>query len=126
MRSRPASSFLRWKSSGMKLHAQPDDRGLRLDVFLARCLTELTRSHIQNLNRSGAILVQGRQEKDGYKIRGDEAIELDLRPTQPSLLQPQHIPLQIYYEDASVAVIEKPARLAIHPGAGTGPSTLVH
>jgi 23S rRNA pseudouridine1911/1915/1917 synthase len=110
----------------MKLQAGPDDRGLRLDIFLARQLDHLTRSHIQSLNSAGAILIQGRQEKSGYKIRGDEVVEVDLRTLQSAPIEAQHIPLQIYYEDDDFAVIEKPAGLAVHPGAGTGNSTLVH
>ena len=110
----------------MKLHAQPDDRGLRLDVFLSRRLNDLTRSHIQSLNRAGAIRIAGRQEKAGYKIQGHEAIEIDLKPLEPSPLEPKHIHLQIYYEDESFAVVEKPAGLVVHPGAGTGGITMVH
>ena len=110
----------------MKLQPQPDDRGLRLDVFLTRRLNELTRSHIQTLNRAGAIRISGRQEKSGYKIQGGESIEIDLKPLETFPLQPQHIPLQIYYEDEDFAVTEKPAGLAVHPGVGTGGATMVH
>src|SRR5207237_1355915 len=62
----------------MKLQAGPDDRGLRLDVFLARHLQNLTRSQIQLLNRSGAIAIDGRQDKSGYRIRGGETVDLAL------------------------------------------------
>ena len=62
----------------MKLHTGPEDRGLRLDVFLAQRLENLTRSQIQLLNRSGAIRIDGRQDKAGYRIRGGETIEVDL------------------------------------------------
>src|SRR5262245_32370546 len=65
-----ALSFWRSRSSDMKLQAGLDDRGLRLDVFLAQRLENLTRSQIQILNRSGAIHVDGRQDKAGYRIRG--------------------------------------------------------
>ena len=110
----------------MKFLALPEDRGLRLDVFLTRRLQDLTRSHIQALNRAGAIRIGGRQEKSGYKIQGGEPIEVDLKPLATVPLQPQHIPLQIYYEDEHFAVVEKPAGLVVHPGAGGGGSTLVH
>jgi 23S rRNA pseudouridine1911/1915/1917 synthase len=110
----------------MKLQAEPEDRGSRLDVFLARRLNTLTRSQIQTLNKAGAILIEGRQEKAGYKMRGGEAIDVDLKPLAPPTLQPEHIPLQIYYEDEDLAVIEKPAGLVVHPGAGTTNQTVVH
>src|SRR5216683_2258222 len=57
------------RSCEMKLRAGPDDRGLRLDVFLSRRVENLTRSQIQLLNRSGAISIDGRQDKAGYRIR---------------------------------------------------------
>jgi 23S rRNA pseudouridine1911/1915/1917 synthase len=112
-----------------KLVPQPDDRGMRLDVFLARHLPQFTRSHIQSLNRTGAVLVAGKEEKAGYRIRGDETVEVDLTPPpsgQGSALEPQPIPLKIVYEDDDLAVIDKPAGLSVHPGAGTGVATLVH
>src|SRR6266704_1120161 len=110
----------------MKLQAAADDRGLRLDVFLARRLENLTRSQIQLLNRSGAVWIEGRQEKAGYKIRGGESIELDVRALEPAPLRPVQLPLQIYFEDQDLAVIEKPAGIVVHPGSGTGTGTLVH
>jgi 23S rRNA pseudouridine1911/1915/1917 synthase len=110
----------------MKLHAQPDDRGLRLDVFLSRRLQDVTRSHIQMLNRAGAVRISGRPEKAGYRIQGDESIEIDLQPPESFPLEPKHIPLQIYYEDEALAIVEKPAGIVVHPGVRTGPATLVH
>jgi len=110
----------------MKLQAVAEDRGLRLDTFLAHRLEDLTRSQIQLLNRSGAIRIEGRQEKAGYKIRGGEWIELDIRPLEPVPLRAEQLPLQIYFEDQDLAVIEKPAGVVVHPGSGTGSGTLVH
>jgi 23S rRNA pseudouridine1911/1915/1917 synthase len=110
----------------MKLLAEPEDRGLRLDVFLARRLENLTRSQIQLLNRSGAVRIEGRQDKAGYKIRGGETIEVDLRALEPAPLTPEQIPLQIHFEDDDLAVVEKPAGMVVHPGSGIGGGTLVH
>ena len=112
----------------MKLQAGPEDRGLRLDVFLAQRLENLTRSQIQSLNRSGAIRIEGHPDKSGYRIRGGETIEVDLHSLhpQPASLTPEQMPLQIYFEDQDIAVIDKPAGLVVHPGSGTGGATLVH
>src|SRR5215468_7071298 len=110
----------------MKLQAGPDDRGLRLDVFLAQRLEKLSRSQIQLLNRSGAIRIEGQTDKSGYRIRGGETIEVDLRALAPAPLKAEQIPLQIYFEDRDIAVIEKPAGLVVHPGSGTSGATLVH
>jgi 23S rRNA pseudouridine1911/1915/1917 synthase len=110
----------------MKLQPDPDDRGLRLDVFLARRLENLTRSQIQLLNRCGAIRIEGRQDKAGYKIRGGEIIEVDLQALEPAQPTPEQIPLQIHFEDEDLAVIEKPAGRVVHPGSTTSGGTLVN
>src|SRR5206468_1121234 len=96
------------------------------DVFLAQRLQNLTRSQIQALNRSGRIRIDGRKDKAGYRIRGGECIELDLRTLEPPTLTPEQIPLQIYFEDQDIAVIEKPAGIVVHPGAGAAAGTIVH
>src|SRR5688572_287314 len=110
----------------MKVQAGPDDRGLRLDVFLAQRLNDLTRSQVLMLNRSGAIRINGRQDKAGYRIRGGETIEVDLHLVEPLPITPEQIPLQIYFEDPDLAVIEKPAGLVVHPGSGAKTGTVVH
>src|SRR4030095_401127 len=102
------------KHFAMKLHAGPEDRGLRVDVFLASRLERMTRSHIQNLNRAGSILVDGLHQKDGYRIRGTETIEVQLQPSSPSVLEPQSMPLHVFYEDEDLAIIEKPAGIVVH------------
>src|SRR2546428_14174326 len=104
----------------MKLQAGPPDRGLRLDIFLARRLETLTRSQIQFLNRSGAIRIDGRQDKAGYRLRGGETNELDFRPLERVPGSPQQITLPIYFEDQNLAVIAKPAGVVVSPGAGVG------
>jgi len=113
----------------MKLQVGPEDRGQRLDVFLVGHLERVTRSHIQALNKSGAIRVSGLQEKDGYRLRGIETIELDLglpRTSAMDGLEAKSMPLQVHYEDDDLAVIEKPAGVVVHPGAATGNNTIVH
>ena len=110
----------------MKLQPGPEDRGSRLDVFLTGRLERVTRSHVQALNKSGSILIDGQREKDGYRIRGGESIQVELKAPQPSTLEARSIPIQIHYEDDELAVIEKPAGLVVHPGAATGNSTVVH
>src|SRR5437870_2342999 len=110
----------------MKLQAGPPYRGLRLDIFLAGRLETLTRSQIQFLNRSGAIRIDGRQDKAGYRLRGGETIELDFRPLERLPVSPQQIPLQIYFEDQDFAVIEKPAGVVVHPGSGARDGTIAN
>jgi 23S rRNA pseudouridine1911/1915/1917 synthase len=78
------------------------------------------------LNRSGAVRVEGRLDKAGYRIRGGETIEVDLDRTEPTSLTPEQIPLQIYFEDDDLAVIEKPAGIVVHPGSGSKTGTIAH
>ena len=113
-------------SRTVKVRAEPAERGLRLDLFLAHHFTQFTRSHIQALNRSGAVLVDGRSEKSGYRMRGNETVEVDPESQPHADLEPQSIPLNVVYDDEDLAVIEKPAGLSVHPGAGTGNETIVH
>src|SRR5262245_16124053 len=110
----------------MKVHAGPDARGLRLDVFLVQQLSNVTRSQIQILNKSGAIRIDGHEDKSGYRIRGGETIEVDLDALRPAPLTPEQIPIQIRFEDEDLAVIEKPAGLVVHPGSGAKTGTVVH
>ena len=113
----------------MKLQAGPEDRGRRVDVFLAGRLESVTRSHIQALNKSGAVRINGLQEKDGYRLRGTETIEVDLATSTNSMmngLEARPMSLMIHYEDEHLAVIEKPAGVVVHPGAATGNDTIVH
>jgi 23S rRNA pseudouridine1911/1915/1917 synthase len=108
------------------IRAGLEERGTRLDIFLARHCSQFTRSHIQALNRSGSVLVEGRVEKSGYRMRGNEIVAVDPAPLPQAALEPQPIPLKVVYEDEDLAVIEKPAGLSVHPGAGTGVETMVH
>src|SRR5215471_12228581 len=113
----------------MKLLVGPEDRGRRVDVFLAGRLEHVTRSHVQTLNKSGAVRINGLQEKDGYRLRGTETIEVDLGASLASTtdgLEPRPMPLLVHYEDEQLAVIEKPAGVVVHPGAATGNDTMVH
>src|SRR3989442_4884228 len=102
----------------MKLQAGPPDRGLRLDIFLARRLETLTRSQIQFLNRSGAIRIDGRQDKAGYRLRGGGTIELDFPPLERLPVSPQQITLPIYLEDPDLAVNEEACRVGVYPRSG--------
>ncbi len=71
----------------------------------------------------------GVQEKDGYRLRGTETIEVDLglpRASTMNGLEPRPMSLLVHYEDEQLAVIEKPAGLVVHPGAATGNNTIVH
>jgi 23S rRNA pseudouridine1911/1915/1917 synthase len=106
----------------------PDDMGgLRLDQALARLFGQYSRSRLQDWLRAGHILVDGRSAAARTAVSGGEKITLT-PPRLPDAAAPraQRIPLKIVHEDASLIVIDKPAGLVVHPGAGQPDRTLLN
>jgi len=104
-----------------------DSPRTRLDRFLASQLPEHSRSQIQAWIRRGAVLVNRVQVKSGHLVRPGDVIQLQITEPVPALQpQPENIPLKIIYEDNDLAVIEKPAGLVCHAGAGVRSGTLVN
>jgi len=109
----------------LKLVAElPEKKSQRLDHFLSLQLKNHSRAFIQKLCVAGQILVNGETASPAYRLKGGESILITVPP--PHLLQPEEIPLQIIYEDEYLAVINKPAGLVTHPGAGIDQGTLVN
>jgi 23S rRNA pseudouridine1911/1915/1917 synthase len=96
-----------------------DDVGKRLDSFLATRLDSVSRARVQELVFGGKILVNGAVAKASFKLRGGEQIFI-LGPAQRAPLKAvaEEIPLDIVYEDDDLAVINKPAGMMVHAGAG--------
>jgi 23S rRNA pseudouridine1911/1915/1917 synthase len=107
--------------------ARPADHGQRLDKVLAAHIPSMSRARLQALIRDGRTAVGGRVATDPKTAvrEGDELI-VDIPEAKPSTLEGEAIPLDILYEDDSLLVIDKPAGLAVHPGAGHATGTLVH
>ena len=94
-------------------------KGLRLDHFLATQLEGISRSRVQLLLEQGDVLVNGQQTKPSHKLRGGEEIRITGEPhPAPLKATPQDIPLDVVYEDKHLAVINKPAGMMVHAGAG--------
>lgn len=108
------------------IQATPQDAGKRLDKFLVEQLAGWTRARIQRLIDAQAISIAGAAVKASLKLRGGETIELLPSPAPEHSLQPEPIPLNIVYEDEDLAVIDKPAGLVVHHGAGVHTGTLVN
>jgi 23S rRNA pseudouridine1911/1915/1917 synthase len=100
--------------------------GARLDSFLASQLKDLSRTRIQNSIADGDILVNDRAVKPSYRLRDGDQIEIDLPEPPPIEIVPEAIPLDIVYEDDALIVVNKPAGMVVHPGAGIDSGTLVH
>ncbi len=106
----------------------PEDQNLRLDLYLSRLAPELTRSYIQKLVLAGAARVNGVIRKPGYRLRAGDRVAFSYEPPPPEefRMDPWDAPLDILYADEHVAVLNKPAGLVVHPGAGHPEKTLVH
>jgi 23S rRNA pseudouridine1911/1915/1917 synthase len=108
------------------LTAEPADSGKRLDAFLHEALPEYSRSRLQAWIKSDRVLVDGRAMRASYLLRGGESIAVTPADLPPLKAQPEELPLQILYEDADVVVVDKPAGMVVHAGAGHGRGTLVN
>ena len=105
---------------------EPDGARIRLDQFLISRIPGESRSQIQNWIRKGFLRVNGDQVKTGYLTRLDDRVELNIPESLPDQPFPEDIPLDILYEDADIAVINKPAGMVCHAGAGVRSGTLVN
>jgi len=98
--------------------------GARLDRWLAESLPDLSRSRIQHLIAGQHVTVNGAATKASHRLHGGETIEIDVPPLPPNDLVPEPIALTVLHEDDHVLVIDKPAGMVVHPGAGNATGTL--
>ena len=103
-----------------------DEPGQRLDKFLLAQLPGYSRAQAQALIRSGCVLVDGAARKTGYKFKGGEQVQVRIPAREERSVEPEDIPLDIVYEDAQLAVINKAAGMVTHPGPGNESGTLVN
>ncbi len=104
----------------------PDDAGKRLDVFLSEKVEDRSRSSLKKLIDEGAALVDGAQAKSSQKLKDGERVTVELSESPDERFEPENIPLEIVYEDEYLAVIDKPAGMVVHPGAGISSGTLAN
>lgn len=102
------------------------DIGNRLDKYLAKMLPDLTRTRIQQFINDGLVLVNGKTEKNSYKVQNEDLIEIELPEDKEMEILPEDIPLDIVYEDADVIVVNKPNGMIVHPSVGINSRTLVN
>jgi len=97
-----------------------EDAGKRLDQFLVSHLPDISRARIQELIFQEKVLVNAKPTKSSLKLRGNERIEILGPPERPPLkARAEDIPLHVVYEDLDLAVIDKPAGMMVHAGAGS-------
>ena len=110
----------------MNLTTDDADGKIRLDQYLAAHLPELSRSRIQNLIKSGDVLVNGSPAKPKNPVSRGDSITVRIPEPEPAEALPQDIPLDILYEDEDVIVINKESGMVVHPAAGNPDGTIVN
>ncbi len=121
MRQPPAEHLTR-----IELVVPPNEARLRLDQFLAKRLPEFSRSRLQQLIRDRFVRLNNSTTRPRHIVRGGDKIELTEPPPEKVETLPEAIPLEILFEDDDLIIINKPAGLVVHPGAGHREHTLVN
>ncbi|MEO6872735.1 MAG: RluA family pseudouridine synthase [Chthoniobacterales bacterium] len=99
---------------------------MRLDRFLALSLPQFSRARLQELIRQGAVTWQGKIPRPREEVHTGDVVRLTEPDPTPIEAQPEEIALQILHEDDDLLVVNKPAGLVVHPGAGNQEHTLVN
>jgi len=98
----------------------------RLDIFLTHKFPAFSRSQIQNLIANQHITINEKPTKSSHLIRPNEKIRVVIPPPQKSGIKPEKIPLEIFYEDEHLLVLNKPAEMVVHPAFANYSGTLVN
>jgi len=110
----------------IEFNVSENDAKLRLDHFLAKRLPQYSRSRLQQLIRNGFVRLNGASTRPRQIVRAGDKIDVRESPVEQIETRPQRIPLDILFEDDDLIVINKPAGLIVHPGAGQREHTLVN
>jgi 23S rRNA pseudouridine1911/1915/1917 synthase len=113
-------------STRIELIVSTNEAKVRLDQFLAKRLPEFSRSRLQHLIREGFVRLNNSTSRPREIVRGGDKIDLTEPPLEKIETLPEAIPLEILFEDNDLIVINKPAGLVVHPGAGHREHTLVN
>lgn len=103
-----------------------NDKGKRLDIYIAENFNELSRTMIKKLIESNNVLVNDKSEKVSYKVQANDNISIDVPEAKETKLKAQEIPLDIIYEDSDIIVVNKPKGMVVHPANGNPDGTLVN
>jgi 23S rRNA pseudouridine1911/1915/1917 synthase len=115
-------------SKTRELEAGPEHEGTRLDAFLAAVVPDRSRSQIQRLIKDGQVTSPGpgKALRASTAVRAGQRFSVSLPEAEPASAVAEDIPLTILYEDADIVVIDKPAGMVVHPGAGHSSGTVVN
>ncbi|HEV3386068.1 MAG TPA: RluA family pseudouridine synthase [Gemmata sp.] len=100
--------------------------GMRLDQYVHMHVADFSRSEIQKSIEAGGITVNGKSSKPSYKVRKNDRLHVEMPEPTHDIPVPEDIPLDILYQDAWLAVINKPHDMVVHPAKGNWSGTLVN
>lgn len=106
--------------------ATAQEAGQRLDRFLAARLPGSSRSFLQGLVRAGRVTMGGHALKSSLLIGAGDVVQVEIPDPEPLDLTPEPAALDVLHDDGDLIVLNKPAGLTVHPGAGARTGTLVH
>lgn len=111
----------------MRLVTVPDGEGGRLDKVLSSLIDDLSRARLQGLIDDGVVTLNDAPVRTAsVKVKAGDVLGVSVPPPVDAVPHPENIPLDIVYEDDDLLVINKPAGLVVHPGAGNWEGTLVN
>lgn len=114
-------------SSQQEISITEQNEGLRLDIFLARALSErFSRAQLQRHIKGGQVLVSGNQVAPHYRLKKGDLIRLEWTQTPRDETRAEDIPLEIIFEDEDLILVNKPAGMVVHPACGNPHHTLVN
>jgi 23S rRNA pseudouridine1911/1915/1917 synthase len=108
------------------LVASEEAVGVRLDVWLVQRLPSLSRARLQALIDDGCVLLDGASTRASARLRSGQSVRVTVPAPVPAEPQPEDIEVAVVHEDGHLIVVNKPAGLVVHPGAGTSHGTLVN
>jgi 23S rRNA pseudouridine1911/1915/1917 synthase len=103
-----------------------DESSVRIDAWLSAKLEEYSRSYIQKLCQDGNIKVNGAEVKSNYKLKVGDQVTTAIPEAEVLQVKAEEIPLDIFYEDEHIIVINKPKGMVVHPATGNYSGTLVN
>ncbi len=113
-------------SAQQLLTAASGDAGRRLDLFIAQHVPSLSRTRVQELIGEGNVRVDGRAAKSAHRVSAGEVIEVAVVPRPALVAAPEDLPLDILLVDDDFVIVNKPAGMVVHAGAGHARGTLVN
>src|SRR3989338_6787987 len=109
------------------LKVDEDNQGVRLDIFLAKNLPESpSRSYIQKAIQAEGVSVNNKIAKSNYKVVSGDQVKVKIGVKDIDSVKPENIPLDVFYEDDVLIVVNKPIGMMVHPATGQYSGTLVN